>query len=449
MPHDHRVATRRRLRRTLAAVGLALVLVAAGCDATKPSGSARPSLSPSPATSSGPTPTTSASGGANASISPELAKVYQDINAQVRAIRGLQEKQPVTPTILTRAEMAVLLEQQLQTDSPPALLSAYERLYHAMGVLPKDQHLADVYVDLLKSQVAGLYVPTDKKLYVVSDAGEVGPLEKVLYAHEYTHALQDQNHDLVGFQPDSLKDQSDRQLARQALVEGDAYVTMTYWLQQHLTSSEMQVVLNSSQDQAAQEALKRIPPVVASQILFAALEGTVWVLGLQLQGGFAAVDAAFDDPPESTEQILHADKWASHEPPIDVELPADLATRMGSGWSVGLQDTFGEHQLGVWISAAVPTGGLPSPPPEAVVGWGGDRVALLDGPDGRWAVALKTEWDTDKDAAEFEAGIAKRVAEAGGPGQVLPGEGGRVRWVVIGSDDATRAQVANALGLAG
>jgi hypothetical protein len=449
MPHDRLAAARRRPRRTLVAAGLALVLVAVGCDATKPSGSIGPSASPSSVTSSSPAATTSASAGASASISPELAKTYRDINAQVREIRGLQEKQPVTPTILSKAQMATLLEQQLNADSPPELLSAYERLYHAMGVLPKDQHLADVYVDLLESQVAGLYVPTDKKLYVVSEAGEVGPLEKVFYSHEYTHALQDQNHDLDGFQPDSLKDQSDRQLARQALVEGDAYVTMTYWLQQHLTSSEMQVVLNNSQDQAAQEALKRIPPIVASQIVFAALEGTVWVLGLQLQGGFAAVDAAFDDPPESTEQVLHADKWASREPPIDVQLPADLATRLGSGWSVGLQDTFGEHQLGVWISAAVPTGGLPTPPPEAVAGWGGDRVALLDGPDGRWAVALKTQWDADKDAAEFEAGIAKRVAEAGGPGQVLPGEGGRVRWIVIGSDDATLGQVANALGLAG
>jgi hypothetical protein len=448
MSPDRRAAARRHPLRALAVFGLAVVLAAAGCDATKPSGSVAPSAAPSSATSATPEPSASSSS-PTASISPELARIYQDINSQVRQIRGLQEKQPVTPTILSKADMAKLLEAQLKSDSPPELLSAYERLYHAMGVLAKDQSLTDVYVDLLKSQVAGLYVPTDKKLYVVSEAGEVGPVEKVLYSHEYTHALQDQNHDLLGFQPDSLNDQSDRQLARQALVEGDAYVTMTYWLQQHLSSSEMQAVVNAGNDADAQEALKRIPPVVAAQILFAALDGTVWVLGLQIQGGFAAVDAAFDNPPESTEQVLHPDKWVSREPPIDVQLPADLATRMGSGWSVGLQDTFGEHQLGVWISAAVPTGGLPAPPPEAVVGWGGDRVALLDGPNGRWAVALKTEWDTDKDAAEFEAGIAKRVAEAGGPGQVLPGEGGRVRWVVIGSDDATLAQVANVLGLAG
>ena len=76
-------------------------------------------------------------------------------------------------------------------------------------------------------------------------------------------------------------------------------------------------------------------------------------------------------------------------------------------------------------------------------------MALLDGPNGQWAIVLKTAWDTANDAAEFEAAIAPRVAQAGGPGKVLPGEGDTVRWVVIGSDDQTLAKTANVLGLAG
>ena len=185
------------------------------------------------------------------------------------------------------------------------------------------------------------------------------------------------------------------------------------------------------------------------KIVFAALQGTLWMFGIEAQGGFDAVNDTFKHPPESTEQILHPDKWASREPPIDVQLPADLASRLGAGWKIGLQDTFGEHQLGVWITAAVPLGGLPEPPPESVVGWGGDRMALYDGPNGSWAVVFKTVWDSAKDAAEFETAIAPKVAAAAGPGQVLPGEGGPVRWIVIGSDDAVLGKVAGLLGLAG
>src|SRR4051794_12377075 len=437
MSRDPRPASGRHLGRPFVALGLILV-VALGCDANPPPASTASSPSPSaPAPSSA--PSASPSGSPVASTPADLARIYDQINAQVQQIRGLTERTPVEPTILSPEQMGELLKKQFATDSPPAELDAYERLYHALGVLPKDQKLVDTFVDLLSSQVGGLYVPSDKKLYVVSKAGGVGPLEKFLYSHEYTHALQDQNFDLQAFQPATLSDQTDRQLARQALVEGDAYVTMTYWLQQDGVPGDFEAVIKGADDPAAKEALKRIPPLVASQILFAALEGTVWVLGVQARGGYEAVNAAFANPPESTEQILHPDKWASHEPPIDVKLPADLATRMGAGWTVGLQDTFGEHQLGVWISAAVPTAGLPEPPPEAAVGWGGDRVALLDGPNGSWGVALKTEWDSVKDAAEFEAAIASRVKEAGGPGRVIPGQGGAVRRVVIGSAGATAA----------
>ena len=446
MDHDRRATLLRRRNRAWTGLA-AVVIVVAGCGSTSPSGTVAPSSAPAtPApTASGPAPST----GPSPLSSAELAAIYAEINSEVRAIRGLPEKSPTEPQILSQDQLTQLLTKQLDEQTPPVLFAAYERLYHALGVLPKDAKLKDVFAELLTSQVGGLYVPTDKKLYVLSKGGAVGALEKVLYSHEYTHALQDQNFDLVDFQSQTLADQSDRQLARQSLVEGDAYVTMTYWLQQNLNPAEMGAVIAGGNDPASLEALKKIPPLIASQILFAALEGTVWALGVQLQGGFPAIDAAYADPPDSTEQILHPEKWASREQPIDVKLPSDLAAKLGAGWSVGMNDTFGEHQLGVWVSGAVPTGGLPEPPPAAVVGWGGDRMSLLDGPNGAWAVVIKTEWDSDADAAEFEAGIAPRVQAAGGPGQVLPGAGGRVRWIVIGSDDATLNRAAGILGLAG
>ena len=74
---------------------------------------------------------------------------------------------------------------------------------------------------------------------------------------------------------------------------------------------------------------------------------------------------------------------------------------------------------------------------------------MVAGPNEAWAIAWRTAWDTADDAAEFDVTAQGAVGKAGGPGQVLPGEGGTTRWVVIASDDAALQKVANVLGLAG
>jgi hypothetical protein len=123
--------------------------------------------------------------------------------------------------------------------------------------------------------------------------------------------------------------------------------------------------------------------------------------------------------------------------------------QMGEGWSVGLEDSLGEAQIAVWLTGSIGTGGLPPPPPAGAAGWGGDRLMLLDGPDERRAVVVRTAWDTGQDADEFEAAVGDVLGDAPGIGRVLPGAGGTERWVLFATDDATLGRLAGVLGLAG
>jgi hypothetical protein len=421
-----------RLRRF--AVLLTIAVAAAACGSPTPSSS--PSPSASAVASASPSASSAPSAAATGSVRP--SRTYPEINAQVQAIRGLDEKTPIEPDIVSPAELATVIRASFDHDYPPDQVAADQALYRALGLIGPDVKLADVFVDLLESQVAGLYDPVAKKLYVVSKAGGVGPVEQVFYSHEYDHALQDQHFGLQRLQ-EGLRGQSDTLLAHQALVEGDAYVLMTYWLQQNLDASEIQQVIAASGDPEALAALQRIPPIVQAQILFAATQGTQFVLGQQIAGGWPVIDKDFAEPPATSEQVLHPEKYDAREPAVAVPLPTGLATKMGAGWSVATEDTFGEHQIGIWLAAA----------PDAAAGWGGDRLTLLQGPRNAWALAWRTAWDTAADAADFERAAAKAVAKAGGPGQVLPGEGGTTRWVVIGSDAAALGKIAGILGLAG
>lgn len=439
--HRRRREPVRALTRPLASLLLAVALIAAACDSTKPSASpSAPAASPSPASSIAP------SGGPSGSPSADAGAIYAAIEDQVVAIRGLTPKAPVEPQILDDAGIRKLTADSFAKDNPRELIAANERLLKAFDMLPADASLNDLYLELLGSQVAGLYSPDDKKLYVVSRSGAIGVTEKSTFSHEFTHALQDQTFDLNGLKFDEIG-QSDRSFGRLALVEGDATLAMSFWQLKHLTSAEIGAMVAAAGDDPSTKALMGMPPILRESLLFPYLQGLTFVQGFQMSGGWPAVDALYAKPPASTEQILHPDKYTAGEGPVPVSLPKDLATSLGSGWKVGLEDAFGEFQMGVWLRGNTKLGGGAAN--DAAAGWGGDRVAVLNGPNGAWGVVLRTAWDSAADADAFETAATALVDGLTAPASLLPGAGGSERWVVVGSDAATLARLTGALGLAG
>jgi hypothetical protein len=446
MPLNRRVAGSRRPSRRAQAGLAALILFVSACGSSVPTAS--PGVSGAAGSSAGPAaspiPTATASTEPTAVVDP--ATIYQSIEQQVVALRGLQPKVAVTPTLLDDAGIKKLVADSFKKDNPADLLAANERIMKAFGLLPADASLTDLYVSLLGSQVAGLYSPDDKKLYVVSKTGGLGPAEKVTFSHEFTHALQDQNFDLGKLKLDEVG-QGDRSFGRLSLVEGDATLLMSQWQIRHLTQAELGQLLSGAGTDESLKILLAMPPILRESLLFPYTAGLRFVAGLQGSGGWDAVNAAFARPPGSTEQIIHPEKYASGEQPIPVDLPTDLASRLGTGWKVGLQDTFGEFQMQVWLkqNTTVPA----ATTIDAAAGWGGDKVAVVNGPNGTWGVVLRTSWDTDADAAAFESVASPIVAKLANPGAVLPGAGGRERWILIASDATVLGSLGSALGLAG
>ena len=340
-------------RRDASRFSPSLVVGLAACGSTTPPPAASSASSTAP--SAGPSqPTSPSPPAASAAPSPlssqQLASLYSTIENQVITIRQLHPKTTVAPTLLDDAGIKKLTTDEFNRDNPPALVDANQRMYEALGMLPAGASLHDLYVELLGSQVAGLYSPTDKHLYVVARSGQVGPAERVTFSHEFTHALQDQNFDLGSLKLDEIG-QGDRSLARLSLVEGDATLVMTLWQQQNLSAADNAQILAQSASDPATGQLLAMPAILRESLFFPYFQGASFVEGLFADGGWAAVDNAFSNPPASSEQILHPAKYAARELPIATALPADLAARLGTSWKSSLEDTFGEFQLGVWLRA--------------------------------------------------------------------------------------------------
>ena len=67
-----------------------------------------------------------------------------------------------------------------------------------------------------------------------------------------------------------------------------------------------------------------MPEILRRQLEFPYLEGQVFVTTLLGQGGWDSVDAAWDELPASTEQILHPERY-----PSDAPVKVDAAGRRG------------------------------------------------------------------------------------------------------------------------
>ena len=442
------------LRRRGTAFTLATALLTAACGSLPTPATSGPSpaaptverptppASPAPATGQpAATPHASPDNGVAAPpASPNPAALYRTIEDQVAGLRGLPLKQRLEPLLLTEADLRSQMAKQLQADNTPAELRTASETLQAIGLLSPGVSLEKLYQEMYGSQVAGFYDPKAKTIAVVARSGTIGAVEKVTFAHEFDHALQDQSFDLEGVAANSIG-QGDRALARLAVVEGDATLLMSLWMTRDLQPSEMGDLLKG--DPAAQAQLEQIPAILRETLLFPYTSGFGFVMNRWTAGGWPAVDAAYANLPVSTEQILHPEKYASGEQPASVSLdgPA-LARALGPAWKAAPTDTFGEFQLRVWLAARNSDDAPVPSASDAAAGWGGDRLVLLDGPSGAWAFAMVTAWDTAADAAEFQRAAVQAVAGLPGAatvvavGRGVPGTTTPPRWAVLVASDA-------------
>jgi len=355
-----------------------------------------------PPPTSGRTPQPSASSALSASptgiASPALSTpnpaadqaTYAQIESQVENLRQLMLKLAVTPVLLDEKGVRDWITKATETGVDHAALAAQSRLFAHMGLLPAGASLEQLELDLNSGQAIGFYDPDTKQLYLLSQSGSVGPEQQLTFSHEFTHALQDQNFGLDKLAIDTV-DQGDRDLARTALPEGDATLSMYQWATAHMSALDLGSVILSSGSGAQTDQLNKAPAILREDLMFPYLDGLAFVQGIYAQGGWAAVDKLYAKPPSSTSQILHPELYSKGINPVALTLPA-VPAAAGKGWKLSMPDTMGELQLRVWLEGEHPTADQKKVADAAASDWAGDRIGLYEGPSGKWAVVLRTQW---------------------------------------------------------
>jgi hypothetical protein len=338
-----------------------------------------------------------ASSAKNAAIVATTAAVLKETSE----IRELAILHPVKSGAQSRNEIERMVIRNLDEQTTPAESHAAEQALRKLGLVSPDFQYRAFLIKLLTEQVAGYFDPRQQHFFIADWIDLEG--QKPVMAHELTHALQDQHFNLRRFEH-WPKGDSDAELAAHALIEGDATLAMkVYMAKNPLVALAFVRSFGSSAMPSAQ--FSQAPRSLRESLVFPYEEGLEWATALFKKGGWTAVSQAFSTLPESTEQILHPEKYFAHEAPVKVRLP-DLREQLGMKWKRIDYDVNGEWSYFLILDQFLNS---EAESKRAVAGWAGDRYVLYEGPTPGVFMAQLTTWDTENDAREFFDAYVKRT----------------------------------------
>lgn len=327
------------------------------------------------------------------------AVTIKSIEEEVSRMRGLPIRSEIAVSHLSREELRREMKAQIEKEYSPAEVSVEEKVLKGLGLLEEKDNLTAAIEQMLGEEVAGFYDDETKELKLVSDKLELNLMNQVTLAHEVTHALQDQNFSLSEFLPENSGN-DDADLARLALVEGDATVSETDYTAANFSAMDLVSLLFGSLGATGGLGTNSY---LEDSLLFPYTSGMKFVNVMKEKGGWLAVDSVYGKPPLSTEQVMHPEKYLSGEAPVLVDL-SDMGVSIGPGWSLSFENNLGEFGLVELLSVDISS----SRARRAAAGWGGDAIEYYEGPEGTSLMVVASVWDSQQEATEF----AKAMGEA-------------------------------------
>lgn len=326
----------------------------------------------------------------------DFAAAADEVLQQMSEITGLQARSPLKKSLRSRDQIRAHIIQEMNDDKDAAERYAGARSAEAFGLLPKGFDLDSFMVDLLTEQIAGLYDPKAHEFYVADWI----PIDdqRMVMAHELTHALEDQHFQIEGWAK-AARPNDDGELAREAVLEGSAMAAMVdYLLQASGRSLQDLPDINPAMlvgDMADTPMLKKAPAFLKDSLIFPYLDGLTFSAAVLKPTGWQGLPRMFQKPPASTQQILHPDLYQSAKVPEPVRLPS-LEKPLGSGWTKLEENVMGEFG---WKEVLKQF--LDEPRAKSLsAAWDGDRYAVYENKQNKRLVLITRERLVTEEQAE-------------------------------------------------
>jgi hypothetical protein len=255
--------------------------------------------------------------------------------------------------------------------------------------------------------------------------------QQAVLAHEIAHAVADQRFGLrrfLGIGPEGAPRMSgDAERARLAVVEGDAMLSALELAdpkERFLGPYALGALAAELRRAARGDSPADSTSWFTDLGVFTHVDGLLFVARVRAHRPWSAVDALWKTPPDSTEQVLHPEKFDDCEAPVAVD-EAALPALAGFGHPAG-SAVMGELVVRSWLGAALPA----ELAARAAAGWGGDRAGLYapaPGPSSQDGGAARdggvttaaplgwlTVWDDAGEASDFALAAEQLLVKMSG-----------------------------------
>ncbi len=345
-------------------------------------------------------------GPAKAASNAEFAAAADEVLQQMSEITGLKLRSPLKKSLRSREQIRAYVVNEMNEDKDVAERYAGQRSAEAFGLLPKGFNLDAFMVDLLTEQIAGLYDPKAHEFYVADWIPAAD--QKMVMAHELTHALQDQHFQIDDWAK-AARPNDDAELARESVLEGSAMAAMVdYLLQgtgrslQDLPDIDPSMLIG---DMESTPMLKKAPPFLKDALIFPYLDGLNFSAAVLRPKGWSALADIFANPPVSTQQILHPALYLAGKAPPKVTVPS-MDKDVGTDWSKLEENLMGEFG---WKEVLKQFLGEGRATPVSSK-WNGDRYLVYEQKKTkRLLLIARLDLATEGDAAKFFAAYSEAL----------------------------------------
>ncbi len=322
-------------------------------------------------------------------------------------ITGFAVSKPVDQKTMRREELKAYFEERLKEVVKPEEIRIEEMTLKKFGFVPADFDLKSTTIDLMAEQAAAFYDYRKKKM-VLLDAPDGGAMAEMTLVHELAHALADQHVNLEKFLKKG-NSSDDSSMARTAVMEGQATYLMSEFMAnkmgQSLKDTPMMVDMMSRMASAGGSGFpvfEKAPLYMRESLVFPYAKGMVFQHKVVLKYGQKGYREVFERAPNTTQEILHPEKYFDRIQPASPKLAALAKPR---GWKKQAEGTVGEFDLSILLKQY-------SEGSEALAEkWRGGGYQLWEDRVGkRAALIFSTAWEDEKSAREFFAAYRKILA---------------------------------------